>query len=94
MDPASTEPGRILEAVGFANARVLEIGAADGRLTFRYARAARLVVGIDTKHPETLTASRNCPLDLRARIRLARASATALPFPAAVFDIAIFASSL
>ena len=52
VDPAGIMPGAILKATDFREARVLEIGAGDGRLTFQYAAEPRSVVAIDTKEPD------------------------------------------
>ena len=94
MDPLGAEPQAILGAADFNNARVLEIGSGDGRLTFRYARKSLSAVGIDLKQPEILSAVRNCSADLRSRVRFARASAATLPFRDEVFDIVLLASAL
>ena len=49
LDPAGVELRTIHEIADLRNARVLEVGAGDGRLTFRYAMETNKVVGIDTK---------------------------------------------
>ena len=90
IDPAGAEPRAILQAADFRNARVLEVGAGDGRLTFRYAERARSVVGIDMKGPEIRAAARRPDL----RLQFLCASATALPFAAERFEIVLLASSL
>ena len=94
IDPAGAMPRAILKAVDFREARVLEIGAGDGRLTFQYAAEARSVVAIDTKEPE-IRAAIQCPrVDSRGDVRFLCASATALPFSAERFEIVLLASSL
>jgi ubiquinone/menaquinone biosynthesis C-methylase UbiE len=94
LDPAGAEPRAILKAADFRNARVLEAGAGDGRLTLRYAREAKWVVGIDTKEEDILSAARNCSADLREHVWFVCTSATALPFPGETFDIVLLANSL
>jgi ubiquinone/menaquinone biosynthesis C-methylase UbiE len=94
IDPARFMPRAILKAADFREARVLEVGAGDGRLTFQYAAAPRSVVGIDTKEAEIRTASQRSGADLRGDVRFLCASATALPFPAERFGIVVLASSL
>src|ERR1700693_3063670 len=94
LDPAGAEPRAILQAADFRNARVLEAGAGDGRLTFLYARETKSAVGIDTKEAEIRSAARNCSAELREQVWLLCASATALPFPRETFDIVLLASSL
>jgi ubiquinone/menaquinone biosynthesis C-methylase UbiE len=94
MDPAGVEPAAILQAADFHNAHVLEIGAGDGRLTFRYAAQFRSVVGIDTKEPEIRSAAKTPHADFRGRAQFLCANATALPFSAEEFGIVLLASSL
>jgi ubiquinone/menaquinone biosynthesis C-methylase UbiE len=94
LDPAGAEPRAILQAADFRDARVLEAGAGDGRLTFKYAREPKWVVGIDTKEADIGSAGRNCSAELREHLRFLCASATALPFPGEMFDIVLLANSL
>jgi ubiquinone/menaquinone biosynthesis C-methylase UbiE len=99
IDPAGVMPRAIVEAVDFRGARVLEVGAGDGRLTFQYAAGRhaaepRSVVGIDTKEPEIRTASRSPGVEFRGEVDFLCASATALPFSAGQFGIVLLASSL
>jgi ubiquinone/menaquinone biosynthesis C-methylase UbiE len=94
IDPAGVMPRAILKAVDFRDARVLEVGAGDGRLTFQYAAEARSVVGIDTKEPDIRAASQ-CPgKEFRGDVQFLCASATSLPFCAERFGIVLLASSL
>jgi ubiquinone/menaquinone biosynthesis C-methylase UbiE len=94
LDPAGAEPRAILKGTDFRNARVLEVGAGNGRLTLRYARETKWIVGIDTNEAEIRSAARNCPAELREHLRFLRASATTLPFPGETFDIVLLANSL
>ena len=94
LDPAGVELHTIRKITDLRKTRVLEIGAGDGRLTFRYARYARIAVAMDTKPADIHSAARNCPAQLRAKARFLRASGTALPFPAETFDVLLFSSSL
>ena len=87
-------PRAILKAADFRDARVLEVGAADGRLTFQYAAEPKSVVGIDTKEPDIRAASQHSGLALCGDAQFLCASATALPFPADQFGIVLLASSL
>jgi ubiquinone/menaquinone biosynthesis C-methylase UbiE len=94
VDPAGVMPRAILNAADFREARVLEVGAGDGRLTFQYAAEPRSVVGIDTKEPEIRAASQRSGAEVRRDVRFLSASATALPFCAERFGIVLLASSL
>ena len=94
VDPAGVMPRAILKAVHFRGARVLEVGAGDGRLTFQYAAEPRSVVGIDTNEPEIRVASQCASVELCRDAQFLCASATALPFSAEQFGIVLLASSL
>jgi len=94
IDPAGAMPSAILKAVHFRGARVLEVGAGDGRLTFQYAAEPRSVVGVDTKEPDIRRASQCAAGALRGDVQFLCASATALPFSAGQFGIVLLASSL
>lgn len=84
--------GRDVASLG--NARVLEIGCGDGRLVFRYAEPAALVVGIEPAIEPLATAARACPPALRGRVAFAKADAAELPFRREAFDVALFGWSL
>ena len=94
VDPAGIEPHAILQAAEFHDARVLEVGAGDGRLTFRYAQAPTSVVGIDTNEPEIRSTAQRSRAELPGHVQFLCASGTALPFSAQRFDIVLLASSL
>jgi ubiquinone/menaquinone biosynthesis C-methylase UbiE len=94
VDPAGVEPGIILRAVDFRNADVLEVGAGDGRLTFRYAKVPRAVIGIDPKEQEILLAAKSPLANAAGCAHFLCASATALPFANEKFGIVLLASSL
>lgn len=94
LDPAGAELRTIHEIADLRNCRVLEVGAGDGRLTFRYAMETKSVIGIDTKEPDIQSAAKRCRAELRAKVHFLCASGTALPFPAHRFDVLLLASSL
>lgn len=94
IDPARVMPGAILQMTEFRNARVLEVGAGNGRLTFQYAAHSGAVIGIDTDEKEIRSAAADPRIELRDRARFLCASATALPLPGERFDIVLLASSL
>ena len=94
IDPAGVEPGAILQAAHFHDARVLEVGAGEGRLTFRYAPQTKSIVGIDTNEAEIRSAAQLTLEEVRGRVQFLCASATALPFSASEFEIVLLASSL
>jgi ubiquinone/menaquinone biosynthesis C-methylase UbiE len=94
IDPAGVMPRAILESANFRDARVLEVGAGDGRLTFQYAAHAGSVVGIDTKEADIRAASQCPAADRNGHVQFVCASATALPFSSEQFGIVLLASSL
>ena len=94
IDPSGVEPRAILQAAEFRGARVLEVGAGDGRLTFRYATQPRSVVGVDIKEPEIRSAAKAVHGEFRGKAQFVCASATALPFSSGEFEIVLLSSSL
>jgi ubiquinone/menaquinone biosynthesis C-methylase UbiE len=94
LDPQGVESAALLEAAHFNRARVLEVGSGDGRLAFRYATVPASVVGIEPDATELALARGACPAYLRRRVSFVQATALALPFRSATFDIAVLAWSL
>lgn len=94
LDPEGAESAALVAAAPFNQARVLEVGSGDGRLAFRYAMVSASVVGIDPDATQLALARGACPATLRRRVSFVQATAWALPFPAATFDIAVLAWSL
>jgi ubiquinone/menaquinone biosynthesis C-methylase UbiE len=94
LDPEGVESRALLQAADFNNARVLEVGAGDGRLAFRYANASAFVVGIEPQAKELASALEACPSHLQQRVSFLQATALALPFRNESFDIAVLAWSL
>src|SRR5579871_1290156 len=94
IDPARVMPRVILQSAGLLDARVLEVGAGDGRLTFQYAAQSQSVIGIDTMEPDIRSAVSAPPTDFGGQVQFLCASATALPFSAEQFEVVLLASSL
>ena len=93
IDPARVMAHAILQAVNLRDARILEVGAGDGRLTFQYASQPRSVIGIDTTEPDIRSAV-VAPPEILGHVQFLCASATALPFAAEQFEVVLLASSL
>ena len=94
VDPARVMPHAILQAAALGDARILEVGAGDGRLTFQYSSEVRSVIGIDTKELDIRSAVVAPRMEIRGQVRFLCASATALPFSAEQLEIVLLASSL
>ena len=95
-DPEGTETKYLLpysDLTKAASKRVLEVGCGDGRLTWRYARAAGQVVGIDLHADDLRVARIDRPADLANQVHFAEADAVHLPLESGSFDLAIFAWS-
>ena len=93
-DPEGIEQKILHKFADFTNARVLEIGCGEGRLTWRYAGASSRTVGIDPDHNALRVARADSPPDLVKQVHFAQASAKHIPFSKESFDIAILAWSL
>ena len=93
-DPEQNETKHLHKFVDFAGKRVLEIGCGEGRLTWRYASASFLTVGIDPKQDALRVASIDRPSDLSNKVHFVNSQAEHIPFSKEKFDIAILAWSL
>jgi ubiquinone/menaquinone biosynthesis C-methylase UbiE len=94
VDPEGREIAAIEELVDLADADVLEVGAGDGRLTWRYAHRARSVVAVDPRASQLGLARREMPSSLAGRVALELGDARTHALPAAAFDVALFSRSL
>ena len=71
FDPERYEINALLEFFGdLEGKRVFEIGAGDGRLTWRYAANTREVVGIDPNPDRVARAQKDMPKDSRGRFTI------------------------
>ncbi len=93
-DPAAAEMPALRALGGIGDARVLEIGCGDGRLTFIYAPAARSVLAIDTKDSVIAEAKNALPAGLAGRVRFEVGSALELDQPPASFDVGLLSHTL
>jgi ubiquinone/menaquinone biosynthesis C-methylase UbiE len=94
VDPQGREPQVLLETADFNQARVLEVGCGDGRLTYHYGKVSALVVGLEPNPIRVASAAGALTSPLRPHVSFMRASAMALPVRAGAFDIALFAKFL
>src|SRR5262245_5518287 len=93
-DPEAIETAYLHTMTELDDARVLEVGCGDGRLTWRYAGTTRHAIGIDSHRARLAVARRSRPPALGARVAFVQATALALPFRAELFDGVVLAWSL
>lgn len=94
IDPEGYET-RVLDAlVDLADKTVLEVGAGDGRLTWRLAARAKSVIALDASERDIGTARKALARELRGRVRLLVADATTYRYPRNRFDVAVLSHSL
>ena len=93
-DPERNEARYLHTFADFTNRRVLEIGSGEGRLTWQYAKLARITIGIDPDLASLRVARVDRPFDLDHKVHFGCASSDYLPFTKETFDIAVLAWSL
>jgi len=93
-DPEGNEKKYLHKFLDFNNKRILEIGCGEGRLTWRYASASLLTVGLDPDKDALRVASIDRPSDLTNKVHFTKSQAEHIPFSKETFDIAILAWSL
>jgi len=93
-DPEGNEKKNLHKFLDFENKRVLEIGCGEGRLTWQYASASSLTIGLDSDRNALRVASIDRPTKLDGKVHFSAAEAEYLPFNKETFDIAILAWSL
>jgi ubiquinone/menaquinone biosynthesis C-methylase UbiE len=93
LDPEENETRAIHDLIPFGDQRVLEIGAGDGRLTWRIASRARRVLALDPDAARIARARDARPDALRDRVEFVVADATSVGL-AASFDVAVLSWSI
>lgn len=93
-DPEQNETRHLRQFVDVTGKHVLEIGCGEGRLTWRYASASSLTVGLDPDKDSLRVAVIDRHSDLVNKVHFANAQAEDIPFRKETFDIAILAWSL
>jgi len=93
-DPEQNETRHLRQFVDVTGKRVLEIGCGEGRLTWRYASASSLIVGLDPDKDALRVATIDRPSDLANKVHFVNTQAEHIPFHKEIFDIAILAWSL
>jgi ubiquinone/menaquinone biosynthesis C-methylase UbiE len=93
-DPEGNEKKYLHKFLDFNGKRVLEIGCGEGRLTWQYAHASSLTIGLDSDRNAVRVALMERPTKLRDKACFANSQAEYLPFCKETFDIAVLAWSL
>ena len=94
IDPEGVETRVVHDLIDFRGQRVLEIGAGDGRLTWRYAELAASVLAIEPKDLLVGQGRAEMPDDLRGKVTFEVADAITYRPTAGAFDVALFSRSL
>ena len=98
MDPIRDPEGAEIEYLNRTGAvhgrKVVEIGCGNGRLTWRYANNAALVVGVDPDFERLAETVTTRPETVETSLLFARADAQTLPFPDQIFESALLSWSL
>lgn len=93
-DPEQNEADHLFELGRLDNARVLEIGCGNGRLTWRYASLPALIIGVDPDPERLEMAVANRPHARAHNVSFVAGSAETLPFDDQSFEVAILSWSL
>ena len=94
LDPEGNEI-RALKSLSRLKGRdVLEIGAGNGRLTWRYAERVASVIGLEPDEGRAARARAATTDALRGRVDFRNADVVTVDLPAARFDVALFSWSI
>jgi ubiquinone/menaquinone biosynthesis C-methylase UbiE len=94
LDPEGNEI-RVLNSLCRLRGRdVLEIGAGNGRLTWRYAERVGSVVGLEPDEGRVARAKASTAAALRDRVDFRNADVAAVDLPDATFDVVLFSWSI
>ena len=94
VDPEGAQLAAVLRAADFRGRRVLEVGCGDGRLTWGIGTLAASVLAFDPVEESVLTARRECPAELREKVRFEVAQADEIDVPVQSVDLVFFSWSL
>ena len=94
VDPDGIHLRVLRDLADFRSARVLEIGAGEGRLTAGFAAEAASVLAFDADPESIAEAERTLAAELREKVTFQVASAGEIDVPRAAFDIVLFSWSL
>jgi cyclopropane fatty-acyl-phospholipid synthase-like methyltransferase len=93
-DPEEAEIRALQRLVDFTDKSVLEVGSGEGRLTWRYAGAARSVLAVEPDAEAMALAQADIPPELADRVSFRLVDAVDLNEPPESFDVAFLSWSL
>jgi ubiquinone/menaquinone biosynthesis C-methylase UbiE len=94
IDLQGDETAALAEIIDFGGKRVLEVGAGDGRLTWRVAAETKSLLAIDPDQERIDQARADLPPELAGRVDFRVMDAVELDVPKRSFDIALLSWSL
>ena len=94
IDLYDDETAALAEIVDLAGKRILEIGAGEGRLTWRFAAETAHVLAIDPDGERIAQARADLPAELAERVRFEIMDAVELDVGKERFDLALLSWSL
>jgi 16S rRNA A1518/A1519 N6-dimethyltransferase RsmA/KsgA/DIM1 with predicted DNA glycosylase/AP lyase activity len=94
LDPEGTEIGVLNSLCRLRGRDVLEIGAGNGRLTWRYAERVASVLGVEPDEGRVGRAIAARPNALRDRVDFRHADVVTVDLPTARFDVVLFSWSI
>jgi ubiquinone/menaquinone biosynthesis C-methylase UbiE len=94
IDVFGDETAALAEVVDLRDARVLEIGAGEGRLTWRFAAETKSVLAIDPEEKRIAHARADLPPELADRVRFEVMDAVELDVEPQSFELALLSWSL
>jgi ubiquinone/menaquinone biosynthesis C-methylase UbiE len=94
IDILEDETAALGEVVDFRGKRVLEVGAGEGRLTWRFATETASVLAIDPDEERIEQGRAELPASLAERVQLEAMDAIELDVPRQSFDLALLSWSL
>ncbi|HEY3070844.1 MAG TPA: class I SAM-dependent methyltransferase [Gaiellaceae bacterium] len=94
IDVFGDETAALAEVADLRGLRVLEVGAGEGRLTWRFAGQTASVLAIDPDEERIAQAREELPAELAERVRLEVMDAVELDVPKQSFDFALLSWSL
>ena len=94
LDPEGSEIRVLNSLCRWRGRDVLEIGAGNGRLTWRYAERAKSVLGLEPDGGRVERAMAARPHALRNHVHFREGDAVTIELPTAGFDVVLFSWSI